>query len=350
MAVGVVINENRSSSKVIYSFWPYWTDFQSYQPDWSSLSYISYFHMEANSDGTLDTGNIGPNYYNVRDAAHFHNVKVTITVKSFNQNTQDAILAHRQNEFVNNILHELQYYGADGVAMDFEAVRKTNSITNESNSVLMENFMRILYYKLKKANPDYHISFTVMNTVENVYRNTALSQYTDALFLMGYDYHWINDSKTGAVSPYDNINQPGVVNSVNILKNYYPINKIILGLPFFGYDWPSSSTEPGANTAGKGKFIQMKNAVENAKIYGRLWDANSRTPWYKYQSESVLHQVWYDDIESLGLKFDYVNSENIGGTGFWALGYEGKDVTIWNVVKEKFVIEHEVNKRKINSS
>ena len=80
----------------------------------------------------------------------------------------------------------------------------------------------------------------------------------------------------------------------------------------------------------------MNNAIANAQTYGRLWDSNSHTPWHRYQFEDAWHECWYDDEESLGLKFDYVNSANLAGTGFWALGYEGNNANIWNVVRDKF--------------
>lgn len=327
--------DNGSSSKVIYAFWPYWTDFQSYQPDWDILSYVSYFSIEANPDGTLNSSNIGTNYYNVRDAAHAHNVKVTLTVESFNPDVQDSILAGNQKELAMNILQKIQYYGADGVFIDFEGIRDTNSITHESNSILIGNFMRTLHDTLKNASPGYHISFAVQHSVNSVYRNATLSQYTDAMFLMGYDYHWLNGPSTGAVSPFNDATQQDVEDSVKMLEKYYPSNKIILGLPFHGYDWPSSSGEAGASTTGAGTAVYMKNATVNAKTYGRTWDSGSHTPWYRYQSNGTWHQAWYDDDESLGLKLDYVNSESLRGTGFWALGYEGNNATIWNVVREK---------------
>ncbi|SNQ60091.1 glycosyl hydrolase family 18 protein [Candidatus Methanoperedens nitratireducens] len=328
-------SDSSSSSKVIYAFWPYWTDFQSYQPDWDILNYVSYFSIEANPDGTLNTSNIGTNYYNVRDAAHAHNVKVTLTVDSFNPDVQDSILAGNQKELAVNILQKIQYYGADGVSIDFEGIRDTNSITNESNSILMENFIRTLYTTLKNANPSFHISFAVQHSVNSVYRNATLSQYADAMFLMGYDYHWLNDTSTGAVSPFNDTTQQDIEDSVKMLEKYYPPNKIILGMPFHGYDWPSSSSEPGASTTGAGTAVYMKNATANAKMYERIWDSGSHTPWYRYQSNGTWHQVWYDDDESLGLKLDYASSENLGGMGFWALGYEGNNATIWNVVREK---------------
>ena len=336
-------------SKVIYGFWPHWKDPQSYQPDWSGLTHISYFCMGANSNGTLNTSNIEADhdddgitdYDSIRNTAHSHNVKVTLTVTCFDHNMQDDILAYHRNDLVNNISQKLQHYGADGVSIDFEGVNGTNSKTGESNIFLMKQFMQTLHDTLKNANHKYHISFCVQGWEDPVYYNntTNLSQYTDAVFLMGYDYHladydsskeWKNS--TGAVSPYF-----GVIESVERLCEYYPKDKIILGVPFYGYDWACESKLPGAKRLNStGTSVEMKDAITYAQKNESLWDSNSHTPWYRYNQSDTWHQCWYDNETSLGLKFDYVNSANLAGTGFWALGFEGNNADIWNVVKEKF--------------
>jgi spore germination protein YaaH len=292
--------------------------------------------LDANPNGTLNTDYIGTEYYTIRDSAHSQKVNVPLAITCFDQDVQDAILAYHGNELVNNILQRLQDLGADGVCIDFEAVRDTNSLTHSSNEILMQNFMMSLHNALKNANKNYHISFCTLGDVEKVYQNSALSEYTDAVFLMGYEYHWSNSSTTGAISPYNDPNQLDVDDSVNMLKKYYPSDKIILGLPFYGYDWACSSSEPAANTKGEGTIVYMNSAIVNAFRYGRIWDSNSHTPWYRYQSLNVWHQCWYDDAASLSLKFDYIISSNIGGLGFWALGYEGPNASIWNIVKQKF--------------
>jgi gentisate 1,2-dioxygenase len=103
-------------------------------------------------------------------------------VACFDRAAQDPILAYHQDDPVDAILNKLQDYDADGVCMDFEEVGDTNSLTGGSNMVLMQNLMQLLNNKLKKANPEYHISFCVTGNVENVYRNHALAGYTDAVF------------------------------------------------------------------------------------------------------------------------------------------------------------------------
>jgi di-N-acetylchitobiase len=44
----------------------------------------------------------------------------------------------------------------------------------------------------------------------------------------------------------------------------------------------------------------------------------SSSPWFNYVDGSGnVHQVWYDDIESLNYKYDLVSQLNLGGAGMW---------------------------------
>jgi spore germination protein YaaH len=329
---------NESASfhrKVVYGFWPSRVDPQTYQPDWDSLTHVAYTPLRVNNaNGSLDTSHFGADYYYIRDTARAHDVEIIVTIYCSNQSILDNVLAYHRHALVTNILRKVQLYDADGVCIDFERVRGINSYTGESNTVLMEQFLHILYATVKSANPDYHIAFCVGCGVESVYHNANLGQYTDAVFLMGYDYHGRKSPTTGGVSPFNDPTQLDVIDSVTIFEAYYPANKIILGLPFYGYEWPSESDYPGASTIGTGMAVRMEDAIANAQVYGRLWDSNAHTPWYRYQSNGTWHQCWYEDEESLGLKLEYLNSTNLAGAGIWALGYEGNDANIWRIIRE----------------
>ncbi len=336
---GNVIVTVTGEPKLIYAYWPHQTDPSSYQPDWKEINFVADLSVDAKSNGKLTIPDI--NRYNVvKNLARKNGVKVIllVAIDNFDKDTMDSIFAFHREDLANNISDALQTYGADGVDIDFEHPRNINKYTNESNKNLVEELMRTLYTKLKSKNQNYYIILNVAGSVEEVYQNTALSQYIDFVFLRGYNYNSRNSTKTGAPSPYHD-----VINSVNLLKINYSQNKIILGLFFYGYDWPSVSAEPGANTIGSGIEIPMKDAIAKASIYGRLWDSNSGTPWYNYISGGSWHQTWYDDDNSLGLKLDIVNSENIRGVGFWALGAEGNNASVWKVVRKKIVIGQQGN-------
>jgi spore germination protein YaaH len=323
-------------SKVTYGFWPYWVPYSGYQPDWDGLSYLCYFSLEATANGTLGLEHMGSDYYAIRNQARSHTTKVPLALTCFDLDIQDAVLANHQVDLVKNIKQKLVDYEADGICIDFEGVRDTNSITRQPNTPLVLSFMKSLYETLKAANPKYHISFCTLGDVETVYWNSELAKYADTVFLMGYDYHWSEGPTTGSISPYNNPSQLDIIQSVNKLKGYYPKEKIIAGLPFYGYDWPCSSANPGAKTSGKGAIVFMSAALENAGKYDKHWDKESNSPWYSYQSKGVWHQCWYEDVTSLSMRFDYIITENLAGPGFWALGFEGNNTALWKAIKQRF--------------
>ena len=341
------IGATSSLPKTVYGFWPYWQSPASYQPDWSALTHVTYFCVEPESDGSLewkcgtDEDTSPSRYLKVRDAAHSQNVKALITVQAIYGPALDAldnILAYHRQDFADNVLELLQDYGADGVCIDFEYPNEDNSVIGGKNKPLIEDLMHVLHSTLKNADPNYHISLCVAHTAEWEYLNPDLAQYTDAVFIMAYGAA-NGVTTTQALSPYyeEETKAYGVKWAANRLNGYYPPGKIILGLPFYGYQWACSSGEAGATITGATKVVFMQQAISKAATTpdGRLWDSTSRTPWYRYESGGVWYQCWYEDEESLGLKLDYVNSANLGGAGFWVLGREGNNADIWNVVKAK---------------
>ena len=318
---------------ISYGFWPYWTDPADYQPDWDELTHVSVFSLTAQSDGSLYEGNID-HYDDVKASAQGTDTKVTLTVAQFDQDVQDEILAYHKQELADNIVDALDEYGADGVNIDIEFVRETNSLTGESNVDLMEELLDIIYEDVKDQDEDHHISFCAAGSVEEVYRNQQLSEYADHVFLMGYDYHWGGASNTGPVSPYDSNDHFDVTDSMDILRDYYPDEQLVLGLPFYGYEWPAESDEPGAETQGDGESVFMVDALDKADENGRNWHEDSSVPWYAYEEDGQWYQGWYDDEESLQIKWEYVRDEGFAGTGFWALGYETEET--WDTLGEVF--------------
>ncbi len=311
----------------VYGFWPYWVDPNSYQPKWGDLTYVMYYSMAAQSDGTLDDGHMG-NFNTVANKARDNNVRVAIVVSSFNQDVEDSILANHRTDIVNSILSMLDNYNADGVLLDFPNIRDTNSVTGGANSQLWEELISTLYNAVKYKDASYLVAFSTSGAVSHAFRNSELASYVDSIYLWGYEFHWSTSQNTGAVAPYNDPNQYDIIDAVSILENYFPRWKIILGVPLYGYEWPAESNQPGAKTTGSGTEYSMKEMESRASDYGRNWDSDSHTPWYAYQDGGHWYQGGYDDRESLKLKWNYVISEGLGGTGLWSLSNE--DQGIWS--------------------
>ena len=53
-------------------------------------------------------------------------------------------------------------------------------------------------------------------------------------------------------------------------------------------------------------------------------------------NNSGWFQGWSDDSLSLSLKYDFSIFNNLKGIGIWALGYDGNDSKLWDLLHAKF--------------
>jgi spore germination protein YaaH len=169
--------------------------------------------------------------------------------------------------------------------------------------------------------------------LENNFDVGILQDSANFLMIMGYDYHWQGGPTAGSVAPLNNNSSPSVTNSINNYSGLMNKNKLLLGVPYYGYEWPTVSAAREAATTAPGIIIQYKDIAAKVASYGRLFDSIWKTPYYIYGSYNQGH---YDDIESLGYKYDLVNRGALAGIGIWALGYDGGAIELWNLLGSKF--------------
>ncbi|MCE4625238.1 MAG: glycoside hydrolase family 18 protein, partial [Desulfurococcales archaeon] len=307
-----------SGRPVVVGFIPYWTA-DSYNPPSGVFTYLIFFSAPVGSDGSLDLGRVESH---VDDIQRFRSscggCKLLLTLTIFNRDVADSVLAYHRDDLVRNTKSAVLNYGFDGINIDWEFMRSTNSYTGANNS----DYLLDLLKKLKDLN--IIVSASVAGGVEKVWRDSRLSQYLDFVFLMGYDYHYSGSSTTGPVSPilYSGLD---VADSLAILDNYYPKKKIVLGLPLYGYDWPAQSCSPYSATTGRGVAKTYAQIMSEYSGYTVKWDSSGHVPWISYTKDGQCRQVWFDNVTSLMIKIDYAIQNGYGGFGFWALGYTGGD-------------------------
>ena len=317
-------------SKKIFGYHPYWqgTKWQSYNYD--LLTTIAYFSAETNSTGDL-TNLHGWPATDLINKAHANGVEVVLTVTLFDKSDIETLLSHNsyRDRLIKNLLYEVNRAGADGVNIDFESFP-------ESQKNNLVSFVKNLRKSLRDSIPNAQVTLaTPAVDWSNAWDFNALATESDGLFIMGYDYHWKGSTTTGPVAPLTG----GSYNITNTVNTYLSVtnnnyDKLILGNPYYGYEWPSNSGDKGASTTNVGTAVVFSTAESKALSYGKLWDSDSQTPWYRYQNPSWF-QTWYDDSLSLSNKYDFVISKKLGGVGIWALGYDEGYDELWNALNEK---------------
>jgi hypothetical protein len=236
---------------------------------------------------------------------------------------------YRQN-LIDNLLTQVQAGNADGINVDFEsfpASQKQN----------MVQFITDLTNTFHTEIPGSQVTLATPAVDWNDgWDYNALATVSDGLFIMGYDYYYSGSSSTGPNSPLtgNGYSISWTVNDYLNKTNNQP-EKLIIGYPYFGFEWPATSSSAGAPTTDTGTAKFYAEMEGNALSYGKLWHESSQTPWYHYQNPNWV-QGWYDDSLSLSLKYDFAINNDLLGVGIWAMGYDGSNPELWDLLSAKF--------------
>jgi spore germination protein len=95
-----------------------------------------------------------------------------------------------------------------------------------------------------------------------------------------------------------------------------PPEKIFLGIPNYGYDWPL----PYAAGVTKARSLSNQAAIALALRYGAAigYDESAQSPFLHYTDESgTAHEVWFEDARSLRAKLSLIAEYGFRGAGIW---------------------------------
>ncbi len=320
----------------VFGYLPYWTYSNYPYLNYGLLTTIAYFGVDIDEFGNI----VG--YHNwpasgLINEAHSQGVRVVLTVILFDATKLGLLLNDpvRRTRLVNNLVTEVQNANADGVSIDFERVPS-------SARQGLTDFMTELTTSFHNIIPGSFVTiFTPAVDWSNAFEYYNLAQITDGLIMQGYDYHWRTSPNAGPTAPLTGGSTWGTYNiswTVNdyMVKTQQNSGKLILSVPFFGFEWNTADSLLNSPALAGGNSIFYSEAYPNAQLHGRLWDAESQTPWYRYTSAGQWYQGWYDDSLSLGLKFNLVNNLNLKGTAIWALSYDGQRTELQAALADAF--------------
>lgn len=304
-----------------YGFLPYWIS-DPMTLDYDSLTHVAYFRVGLNGSGTpTETSGWNAIADDLVDAAHAVGTKVHLTVAVFDESTQNSVLGNATNRAnaVSALANLVNDAGADGVNVDFEGTpygQKDNLVA----------FVTAL-----KAEVDEVYVDTPAVDWSGAYDYSALSAASDGLFVMAYDYHW-GGGDPGPVGPLYGGYLWGDYAMDWTLEDYRywgaTDDKIVLGVPMYGREWPAASDAVPGTATGDATSITVENAISRAADYPYRFDDTSQTAW----AFTEVGQLWYDNYATLETKLTWGVDQGIQGVGYWALGYDGNDPAFWEMV------------------
>lgn len=228
------------------------------------------------------------------------------------------ILSSSENRarLINGLMEQVDTYGIDGINIDFEKV-KSDAGTH------FVQFLRELSIETRKRGVVLSVDNYVPTEYTAHYNRKEQGLVVDYVVIMGYDEYY---SGCGEAGPNASINY--VENGIVKTKESVPAEKIINAVPFYTRVWESGSGEPTSAT------LTMANQsawVANTGVEP-VWREEYCQNYVEYQTDGKTVQCWLEDADSIKVKLQVMNAQQIAGVAAWKLGIE--DTAVWDVMEQ----------------
>lgn len=341
-------------SHEVYGYLPYWR-LDSETVDrlrYDLVTTIAFFGLGIKGTGAIDTDWVGYKEYvgdsaaAVTNAAHDRGVRVVPTFQLFDSATgapkMSAFLGSTaaQDRFIAEALALMAARKADGAGLDFEPVRAVNE-----RAAAFVKFVGRFRAAMKARFPDA----TLVNATSAGANQTVISglvPVVDRQMLMAYNYRWSGSTITGAIAPLDNTTRTVKIHVARMLQ-WAPASSVLLGVPYYGYDWPVTSAVPHATvqsdkaTYGPVRSVTYASARNFLAAHPgvvRRYDALEGSGFYTYwdAAKATYRQVYFEEERSLAAKYDFAIVTKLAGIGIWTLDNDRGYSELWNVLRAKF--------------
>ena len=257
------------------------------------------------------------NFIDLIDRAHAAGDRVVLTVNDFSQSSLDGLASSQSapQTLAQSLLDLVRAKSLDGVNLDLEG-------EGSGDQSGITNVVKVVASTLHAANPHYQVTMDTYASSagdpSGFYDIPSLSHDVDGFFVMAYQLNLHASPNAGSPLTSSMFSNQTAVNQY---ADAAPAAKVILGLPFFGYDWPTSNGTLGAQAEGGPTIVTY--AQEASSGHPIYWDADTDTAWTSYQVGQQWHEAFFENPDSLYLAAQMAQANGIGGVGIWALGMDG---------------------------
>lgn len=256
--------------------------------------------------------------------AHNKNIKVLALVHNllYGDSEISKQAAHQvlkdagsRKRFTAQALKLVTGYGFDGINLDIENIYPSD-----------KNNLGALVHELKNTFSEANLMVTVCVPPKTLdfsqdqwgqnFDYREIGKWADRVIVMAYDQHGYS---TG---PGPIASLPWVRDVISYSTSVIPKNKILLGVPAYGFDWTEDQVGH--------RYLSYQSAMETAKEAGTVpvFNRSEHSPHFDYQINGVKHHVWFEDTRSFKDKVSLAKQWGLQGIAIWRLGME--DPGIWN--------------------
>ena len=211
---------------------------------------------------------------------------------------------------IQNLLVVISQKGFIGVDVDFEYIKAEDRDLFTAFVARLRSELNCLGYRVSVALAP-KTSSDQRGLLYEGKDYAGLGEAANSVLLMTYEWGY-KYSQPMAVAPINKVRQV-----VEYAVTQIPVEKIDLGIPNYGYDWPLPYVkgETAATTIGNIQAVEI--AVANGAVI--QFDEIAQSPFFNYTLDGVDHEVWFEDVRSMNAKFDLINEYNLRGAGYWQI-------------------------------
>ena len=251
-----------------------------------------------------------------------------------------------RKKFATSCVELLLKHGFDGVDLDWEypGQRAEDNIFRPSDkdnfTLLLRDIREALDVEGKKNNTHYLL--TIATGADQPYiDHTDLGKahnYLDFINVMCYDYYqgWMYQTGHHAnLHPSDQekyVVNSGVESIDRHIEAGVPVNKLVMGIPFYGRQWAKvepTDTPLYASADEGGYIISYWEILEKLKSgkYEKMYDESAKASYLWNASDHIF--ISWETPKDIKLKAEYIKEKGLGGAMFWEYSLD-KDQELLN--------------------
>jgi spore germination protein YaaH len=328
-------------------FAPYWNLKKLTAESLQNITHFAYFHLLLNGDGTIYTKTNkreeDPGYTNYKrllSGSIGHGNKpliITFMPESQTALTSSINSSLSRQKTIATIMSVVKDASAVGVNIDYEPL-------GDIPPSVRDNFTKFIEELRSALQPTNSNLLTISiyasaATKPRIWDLAKLAPYTNYFVVMSYDYTMPGSSSAGPNSPLrgsGDLFEHDVIKNIAELSKLVESKKLLLGIPFYGYEWDTvdSSKYSPVETKGSTASLERIEKMLDDKTLELIWDRNTLTPYGIATISGQTSQIYFENETSLRLKLEFVKSANLGGIALWALGYEGTVPWVWPTIRK----------------
>ncbi len=326
----------------IVGFLPYWLLDKADKPYERAITTLTYFGLAVDRDGSLvklvNSKEEEPGWTNLKSSAYAsrlaegkkNNVKQSLLVVSGDDDVIRSILTQPEasaKKLVSDAMPIMKDKGFTDLNLDIETFMEGSP----SSQLQFTRFVQTVKDELavQKLGTLTLDLIPIALVKPKLYDAKALGVIADAIILMTYDYHYLGSMTAGAVAPVGGAGETieyDVETAVKEALKVMPKDKILLGIPLYGYEWetidqaPESATIPGGGSTASTRRIA--DILGKCATCSASMDPVAKEPYLIYPENDYFNQIYYENEDSMKEKILLAKKYELGGVALWALGYE----------------------------